>query len=446
MLSRTLPLLCPALALCLLPSSAPAGEPLDVLDTAQGAIPIDGNPPTSPAGLTATQRPAYLGDKILFLNFEGGDMNFCGNNNPVNNCSTIYGGNVLPYTGDLAQRASIVQIIRKRVQDVGITVTDQRPDSGDYDMEMVGNWQGQDPPFAGVAPNIDCFDATGGETSFTLEASSSADGIAEIVLQEVAHTWGLEHVDEQQDLLFPTTQGSNKTFRDECLKIVSDTELTQSNGQCNSVHTNFCDFGWQNSYQELLFLFGPSLPDTIAPAVSILSPENGATIDGGDLDLLVELRDDQSPAVISMDIILESDALPEPVESGGAFAAPSELPFPIMGLPDGEYTVRVDILDESDNPATDEVSFTVIGNPPEGGDDSAVDESGGGEGSGGAGTGGDGSGDGSGGADGTSSAGVVDPPGSSADGCDCRTGRPTPGPGLGLGLLALLGLVRRRRT
>jgi len=444
---RPLLFVCPSLALSLLPSSAPAGEPLEALDTPQGAIAIDPNPPTSPAGLTATTRPQLLGDKILFINFDGGSMNFCGNNNPQDNCSTIFGGNVEPFTGDQAKRASIVQVIRKRLQDVGITVTDQRPASGDYDMEMVGNWQGQDPPFAGVAPNIDCFDSTGGETSFTLEASDSADGMAEIVLQEVAHTWGLEHVNVQQDLLYPTTQGSNKTFHDECYKIVSDTQLNESNGQCNAVHTNFCDFGWQNSYQELLFLFGPSLPDTIAPEVSIVAPADGAVVEGGDLEMLIALLDDQSPAVISMDVMLVSDALPAPVETGGAYVSPSELAFPIQGLPDGEYTLSVDIVDESENPATDQVSFTVVGNPQEGDDDGTVDDSGGEDDGTGPGDD-DGLEDGSGGpsGDGTSSAGVIDPTNQAADGCECRSsGRATPTPLLTLGLLGLLGLVRRRR-
>ncbi len=423
----------------LLPLTASAGEPLDALDTPEGAIPIGPLPPPSAAGLKATHRPQHLGDKILYLNFEGGDMNFCGNNDPANNCSTIFGGTVLPFSGDAAAQASVVQIIRKRVEHVGITVTDQRPASGDYDMEMIGNWANQDPPFAGVAPNIDCFDAVGGETSYTLEASSSADGIAEIVLQEVAHTWGLEHVDEQQDLLFPTTQGSMKTFRDECYKIVSDTELTSSNGQCNAVHTNFCDFGWQNSYQELLFLFGPAVADTVAPTITIVSPEDGAVIDGGDVDMIIALADNETPAVIDTDVLLMSDALPEPVETGGAYASPGELTFPIAGLPDGEYTLRVDIRDESENEGSDEVSFTVIGNPPP----EQTDDSGG-SGDDGA-DGGSDTGSDTNSSD-TDTAGIVDPPANNTEGCNCRHSPRSPRPGTALAVLALLGLVRRRHS
>ena len=328
-------------------------EGLDPTDTVAGAR-ADG--PVAGVTVGGEQPPLGLGAKILYVNFDGADMNACGNNNPQDNCSTIFGGNVLPYSGDAAKRASVIQVIRLRVADFGVTVTDQRPANGDYDMEMVGNWQGQDPGFAGVAPNIDCFDNTGGEVSFTLESAGTADGIAEIVLQEAAHTWGLEHVNEGTDLLYPTTSGANKTFVDECHKIVSDTQLNESNGYCNQVHTQFCDSGWQNSYRELLLVFGESVADVTAPTLSITAPEDGASVEGA-FDLVVDIADDQSPVVISTTITITGPVSPPPVEN--AFAGPTSLSFPIEGLPAGDYTIRVDGLDESGNAASDEIVITV---------------------------------------------------------------------------------------
>lgn len=426
-------------------SAAPVEAP-EALDTAEGAVAIDPAAlPPSDAGLVATDRPQHLGDKILFVNFDGADMNACGNNSPHNNCSTIFNGTVLPFSGDAVRRASIVQVLRKRMQDFGVTVTDQRPQSGDYDMEMVGNWQGADPDFAGVAPNIDCFDSTGGETSFTLEASGTTDGMAEIILQELAHTWGLEHIDSTSDLLYPTTQGTNKAFRDECFKIVADTDLNPSNGWCNSVHTNFCNSGWQNSYQEMLFLFGPAGADTEPPVVSIVSPQNGEEIDGGNLELVITLADNETPAVIGAEIMLSSDALPMPVETGGAYASPGELTFPIEGLPDGAYTVRVDVQDESDNPASDEVSFTIVGAPPAGGDDGNADDGNGDDGADGT----DGGGTDGGGTDGGLPGGTGDATAGGSqptEGCECRANASAPGTGFGLlGLLGFVAVGRRRR-
>jgi hypothetical protein len=435
-------------------AASPGAGPVDALDTREGAMPIDGGAATMPrpfdpgADLQLPPPTQKLGDKILFVNFDGQQMNSCFNNDPQQNCSSIFGGTVLPFSGDVSSRAAIIQTIRGKVEDFGITVTDQRPQSGDYDMEMVGDWQGQSPAFAGIAPGGDCFDQTGGEVSFSLEATGSADGMTEIILQELSHTWGLEHVNDQSDLLYPTTEGQNKTFVDQCFKIVSDTDLNETNGFCNSMHTNFCNAGWQNSHAELLALFGPGIPDTTPPGLAILTPTEGETVQGGDFELLVAIEDNEVPAVINLRIDMTSEVLTEPVSFSGAWAAPNEVGFPINGLPDGTYTISVEADDESDNPAADAVSFTVVGSdaPPvdtgagSGGDDASADGSGGGadgDGTGGPGGAGDDSGDG------TADGGAADGGDGGGDGCGCRA--PTsPLPSVWLGLV-LPVLLRRRR-
>ncbi|MBC8070852.1 MAG: hypothetical protein IAG13_21170, partial [Deltaproteobacteria bacterium] len=364
------------LALLLLAASpaiaAPQPVPSDArepIDEAEFAIAIDA--PTPHADAFVGQRPPQrLGAKILYVNFDGGQMQGGCGNDPGGNCSSIFQGVVLPYSGDAAKRASVIQVIRSRVEDFGITITNVRPASGDYDMEMVGNWQGEMTEFAGIAPSIDCWDQDGGQVSFTLESAQSADGIAEIVLQEAAHTWGMEHVDVQTDLLYPTTSGTNKTFNDACGKIVEDTMLNESDGWCNQVHTNFCDSGWQNSYQELLLVFGESIADTIAPTVEIVEPASGAQI-AGDFDLVIDIADDQSPVVVDMIITLDSPALEMPSSSpAAAYVGPGQLSFPVEDLPEGDYTVHVAITDESGNPAETQIAFSMLA--------AAADTSGGG--------------------------------------------------------------------
>ncbi|MCR9160528.1 MAG: Ig-like domain-containing protein [bacterium] len=443
-------------------AATPATDLGDPTDTAQGALPMQPRgamaPSTTPAGSGDFDGPNHtmgLGDKILFVNFDGADMNPC-NSGPQNNCSGLFFGTVLPYTGDAAKRASVIQIVRTRVNDFGITVTDTRPASGDYDMEMVGDWAGVgDQGFAGVAPGpVDCFDNRGGEVSFTLEASTSSDGIAEIILQEVAHTWGLEHIDDQGDLLYPTTQGQNKIFKDECLQIVvlNDNGSTSPTGAyCGSQHAQFCSGNQQNSYQEMLALFGPGIPDTTAPTVQIVSPADGDSVEG-DVNLVVSFEDDQSPMIVNATITIESASLEAPVESDGAYAAPSELEFPIQGLPGGEYTVTIDATDEDDNPTSDSVTFTVVGDPPSdtagsgGGDESGGEETSGGGTDGGEDDGGGGNDDDGGGNDdgGPASAGDTDgSAGGDGDGGGCSVD--TPGSKMRWAVLGLIGLLAFRR-
>ncbi len=444
------------------PPQVPSAEALDPTDEPATARSIDAGYTPTGLDLGARIRPKALGDKILYVNYDGADMQFCGNDDPSGNCSTIFTGNVLPYSGDAVKRASVIQSVRKRVADFGITVTDQRPNAGDYDMEMVGDWEGENPSFAGIAPNIDCWDNDGGEVSFTLEAAGTADGTAEIILQELAHTWGLEHVDEQQDLLYPTTQGTNKTFRDECYQIVQDTDLNPSGGICNSVHTNFCNSGRQNSYQEMLLVFGVSTPDAIAPSIEIIAPADGETVDGSEgFELEVALNDDQSPAIIDTMITIDGDALAMPLSDHGAYAAPIELKFPIKDLPDGTYTIGVAIADESDNPASDQITITVVGNPANGdsGDEGGSGDGGeGGDGTGGDGGGADGAdsadaesdgGDGPGGGDGNGDGGDTDgglapTADEGTQGCACTSESPAHGLGLLAPLLIFVRNPRRR--
>jgi hypothetical protein len=194
-------LTCLALTM-LVPFAARAGDPDDLA----APIPIT-SPYHQPMVFQAEERPPLPAEGwTVFTNFDGANMNSCGwgNNQPQDNCSTIFDGTVLPYSGNAAQRAAVVQVIRNDFRDFNIHVTDVRPSSGDYDMEMIGDWMpAPQGGFAGVAPSLDCFNGEGGEVSFTLDYTGSASGIAKAVLQEIAHTWGMEHVDSKGDLLYP---------------------------------------------------------------------------------------------------------------------------------------------------------------------------------------------------------------------------------------------------
>lgn len=356
-----------ALAVLFVPGLAVASEPDDL------AAPI---PVTSPNyqpmvfGADLDQPPVHAGEWVVFANFDGGDMNDCGfwNNTPQDNCSAIFDGTVLPFTGDAGRRAAVVQVMRNDLKQFGIVVTDVRPPSGDYDMEMIGDWNpAPGGGFAGVAPSIDCFNGTGGEVSFTLDYTSSPTGIAKAVLQEIAHTWGLEHVDSKADLLYPTTQSvPDPTFVDECFPIVQLDQNNQpipDNAQCDNQHEQFCGQNQQNSYQELLQIFGPGEPDLTAPTVEITAPAEGAEVDPK-FDLKISTADNLTPQVLALSLKIEGPSAAETDPT--AWPSPSDLTYPIAGLAPGDYTVTAIVVDEDDNEALDTVHFTVKGEPSPG--------------------------------------------------------------------------------
>ena len=432
-----------ALVPLLTPASSMAGEPVehpDVLVDLEAYT--QQNPPEQ--NVTANQPPQRLGDKIVFVNYDGADMNGCGNK-PQNNCSTIFQGTVEPFGGDKALRAAIIQKVREATAPFGISVTDTRPTNGDYDMEMVGRWAGvQNPGFAGIAPGIDCWDSSGGQTSFTL-IGGSAEGIAEVILQEIAHTWGMSHVDETTDLLFPTTAGTSKSFVDGCFQIVSDTNLTPSSSGC-SHHQEACNSNSrQNSYAELLMIFGPGTADMTPPTAAITAPSDGQSFpSGANVDIDITLDDNQTPMLFTTRLVLASPAIGDPIETVADYAGPSDYTFPVNGLPDGTYSVTLEVSDEDGNMAApDSITFTIgnAGGGDSGGDTSGGSTSGGGTSGGGTSGGGDGgaSSDGS----GLTTAGGGPGMDTTDEGCSCRSEGDLPRAGWMLALL--LPLLRRRR-
>lgn len=378
---------------------------------------------------------------ILFVNFDGPTLNSGCGNDSQNDCSTLFSGPVAPFPGDDAKRAAVIQAVRDDVEDFGVIVVGERPPAGNpYAMVVVGVPEGFDAgQIGGVAPGIDCGNTNPNITSFAFLVDSGSNVLATVIHQEAAHTWGLEHVDDSLDNLYPTAGGTlDPKYRDQCSKIVANTDLTPTAGQCNSIHTQFCDSGFQNSYQEMLLLFGEPVPDTAAPTVTIDAPLDGDVLDfEQDFQLTITLDDDRRPQILETQIFFDD------VEVASSDFINTTLTFPVKGgaapqghgLSNGEHSIRVDIADEWGNPATAEINIIIENGPgaPAPGDGDGDGGSGGSDGGTG-GSGGEGSSAGS--------AGAAD---DTESGCACSTHS---GSGssvfFALGLLGL-GLVRRRR-
>ncbi|MEM9462616.1 MAG: hypothetical protein AAGF11_51185 [Myxococcota bacterium] len=317
-------------------------------------------PLTTPAIPVATfhedQRPRAAGSpELLYINFDGGVLQSGCGNDPHYDCSTLahlFDGYVGPYDGNETQRISILQATRKDLAEFAVNVTLERPpDDVDYTMVIYGDLGPQS--FAGIAPYIDCEDRRGGDTSFTQGFGSSNTG-STVILQEAAHTWGLEHVDAEIDILNPfKASGLNQRFEDECYKIVANTDLEPTPGSCNQVHTLFCETGFQNSWQEMNLLFGPAIPDTSPPTLEITSPEDESTfVLPVTVPLLGEIEDDRHPQFYGVQVyngdqlIYEEDRI--------------KLDLLLNNPPAADYDLRVVITDEAGNTAEDRVRFSIL--------------------------------------------------------------------------------------
>lgn len=315
------------------------------------------NTPALPnAPLVEDPHPRAAGTpELLYVNFDGGVLlDGCGNEAHYN-CSTLaslFDGYVGPFPGNETQRISILQATRKTLADFGVRVVVSRPpDDVDYTMVMYGDLGPQD--FAGVAPYIDCEDIHKNDTSFTGAFDTSNTG-STVILQEAAHTWGLEHVDAEFDVLNPfKSSGIHQSFTDECHRIVANTDLQPTPGSCNQIHTQFCESGYQNSWQEMRWLFGPPIPDTTAPELEIISPlPDEVFVLPTTIPLVGTLTDDLDPQFYHFEIYYEGTS----IYSGDNI----ELQLLLEDPPKGEIELRIVVTDEAGNEGEQNVTFEVL--------------------------------------------------------------------------------------
>ena len=304
----------------------------------------------------------------LYINFDGAVLRRGCGNDSRHDCSSLadmFDGYVGPFIGTEGRRAQIVQSVRSDLEDIGIRAITRRPEDPDaeYTMVLYGDIGDQD--FAGIAPYVDCGDLWPNDTCFAGTYLGSNVG-STVILQEAAHTWGLEHVNSEFDNLHPFVAQATPYFQDKCNKIVSNTDLVEVGGVCNSVHALFCDPGYQNSYQELRYLFGPAVPDTVAPTVELTSPEDGSYhVLPVDFSLLGEIHDDMEPQFYTIRVardgkkIYESEAL--------------DVNLRLVDPPVGDYDLRVTAIDDAGNAGTARVRFTIL---PEGSEDPDTDSAG----------------------------------------------------------------------
>ncbi|WAS97525.1 hypothetical protein [Nannocystis punicea] len=330
-------------------AARPAAEPLRPAIT----------PPLATRGLDAL--PAEPGTPhTLYVNFDGAVLRRGCGNDSRHDCSTLadlFDGYIGPFVGTEARRVAIIESVRKDLREIGVRTTWRRPpDDPGYTMVLYGDIGAQD--FAGIAPYIDCGNLWANDTCFAGAFQGSNTG-ATIILQEAAHTWGLEHVNSPFDNLHPFVEAPTPYFQDQCNKIVANTDLVETAGVCNLVHEMFCETGYQNSFQELLYLFGPAQPDIVAPTLELTSPVDGSYhVLPVELSLYGDVVDDLEPQFYAVEIQQDGQTL----FSDEAIRVDLRLKNP----PPGTYDLLVTVRDEGGNAGSDRVRFTIL---PEGSED-----------------------------------------------------------------------------
>lgn len=385
----------------------------------------------------------------------------CGNGDSAHsalNCSPLVNAEV-SFPAFAGNAASEFQTLASYYEPFDILMTSARPpDWLPYTLTIIGGSAAQagfEGGVCGVA-NVACDGLKRNHVS--LNFAQSCNGMAEVAAQETAHNWGLEHTDNPQDLLYPFTGVGTQSFVDECMPISDATG--DGITQCGYIHEFYCPAGGgeqQNTYAELMGVFGPRAEDTSPPEITSVSPADGAVL-GNDEDILVTaaITDDSLNVGVNWTWL---EGLPEGLDSyrrctnnvcdqdfnpGVSFVA-ADMPWDFVvlaGAPAGIYSFQVEVLDSYGNYDTETITFEIVEGSGESAD-GGLDESGGG--SSGAGSGGDDL------PEGTTSAGDtgndtgdggLDAGGDGGSSSGCRMAAPG---GAWLALFGLLALGRRRR-
>jgi MYXO-CTERM domain-containing protein len=379
-------------------------------------------PPPGVAPLVDRADPVAGSTDVIFLNYDGAQLtkNNSFDDDATQNQSWLCGGNFPAWGNNPAKKESINQAFSKDWEAYQVQITTARPGSGNYTMAMIGPGGSLcGTGGAGVAP-VDCFNGEPDSVVYSYSSSGSnfsANGEATVISQEVAHSYGLEHVNDSGDIMNPNAGGNDQYFKDQCTQLAGSIH-------CGSQHSGHCAGASQNGHRELLDILGPSSPDTAPPSVAITYPVDGEAFpSAAGFDIQVQASDDQAVSEIQLWI--------DGVDTGDR---DHDQPWgwTVNSIPDGIYEFQVIALDPAGNQAASEtVTITVNASGGSGGSSDPTSDSGGGSLS-------------TGGHDALPPGFGTDDPDQEA-GCACSL----PQPGRGWAVLPLwlaMALTRRRKT
>ncbi|MCA9707375.1 MAG: hypothetical protein KDK70_16090, partial [Myxococcales bacterium] len=311
-------------------------------------------PPEYPR-LNADPRPAEGGPLppwIIFVNFDGETLS-AGADSAQSNVTQVpgMGGDFAPY-GQGAKRDAVIQAVIADWAAYNMEIVDERPTEGEYVMNMTGPTNPFGPGVLGIAP-LDCMNMqTHSNITFafhSVDDEFSAPITATTIGQEVAHSFGLEHVDEPSDIMNPYNAGGDPAFLDECIPI------TGGPVTCPEQHAAHCDGFAQNAHQELLAMFGPAYVDVDPPTVVILSPYDG-------------MEFVQAPATVPVTAAVVDDTEIAGVtlrNNGMVVSTLTEEPWAwtLEDLGEGVWTLEVSAVDTSGNEGLSVPVVVTVGSP-----------------------------------------------------------------------------------
>jgi hypothetical protein len=357
---------------------------------------------------------AVAQSRIIYMN-KGGVTLYPGNNDARTNRSTLVNSTVAvpAWNASATTWAGVMTCFRDMFSRWDVQVVDVDP----------GNVPHMEAIFTPSSSTIGMSSGVGGVSPFTQDCSviensivftftnafgSNAQVLCEVMAQEVAHSYGLDHEMLASDPMTYLSYSGKRTFKDQTVS-------------CGEYQNRACGIGGsvcrqnQNSVQLLNARLGQA--DLIAPTLTITSPADGATVEAG---FQVEATAMDNVGVKSATLLVD-DAMVAMAPGAGPYAWPTD-----ATLAPGAHSISVEVTDGK-NTQKQTIHVTI---PMPGGGSGSDEGSGSGSGSG-SDTDGDGDVD------------EDDDNGGSGTSGGCSSGN---GVGFALGLFFLAHMMIRRRV
>lgn len=267
------------------------------------------------------------GDPLpIYMNRHGGTYYSAQEDDSSQNRSTIVSGgsgDVGAFSGTDAQWQQVMSCVQDLFSRFNVVVTDVEPTGGAYVESVVGGMPqdvGMPWGVAGVAP----YDPYGCQiipNAIVYTFSDVYQGsprfvrdVCETAAQEIAHAFTLDHQMLCEDPMTYLSGCGNKEFQDQ---YATCGEYEPRECTCNGTS--------QNSVQVLYDKLGthdgspppPPPSDEQLPVVTLISPENGATLPSNTvMEVVAEAKDDVGLVAVELMWIFSDESMPCPGEGG----------------------------------------------------------------------------------------------------------------------------------
>ena len=307
-------------------------------------------PASAPAAAEgSTPASALAVSRVVYLNKNGVTLSPGVNDSRINR-STIatQPTTIPPWTVNAATWAATVSCMREIFSPFDITIVDIDPGTTPHIEAVFGGSPtqfGMANNIAGLSPfTADCSTVENSIVfTFTTVTGSDPRLVCEIQAQEVAHSYGLDHVLLASDLMTYLPFTGRRWFQNQNASCGEDKQRP-----CG-LNGSVCR-GDQNSVSMLIERVGlkSQAGDTVAPTVTITSPKDGATVPLA-FDVSFTAADNAKVTMASLYV----DGVP----SGTAVLAPFKIPTP--KLSEGQHKLRI-VATDGKNEKAQEITVNAV--------------------------------------------------------------------------------------